>query len=263
MSSRFAAEFAAIPADCVCPSSRGRTRLDAARVDSLLAAGTCLSSDWFAVRSSALRLLPRDDGGVKRSTAINRLTDVADALDRAGQWPGPKVVAAYVFGTLLDPLSELEAVQLALLVGEPPEEVPWMSRPARLEALASLCRFDKLPVSWRWRPAAWPVWNHEISRAVRFWRPGHGRDEAVLCALASVPVASDTVEEPGSLEELARQLTVERAVSRAHLATVKAQFYDRDWRRENNHDGIHPEDHLWWATAGYLDLDDAIAALDG
>lgn len=143
MSSRFAAEFAAIPADCVCPSSRGRTRLDAARVDSLLAAG------------------------------------------------------------------------------------------------------------------------HLISRAVRFWRPGHGRDEAVLCALASVPVASDTVEEPGSREELARQLTVERAVSRAHLATVKAQFYDRDWRRENNHDGIHPEDHLWWATAGYLDLDDAIAALDG
>ena len=108
-----------------------------------------------------------------------------------------------------------------------------------------------------------PGRGHLISRAVRFWRPGHGRDEAVLCALASVPVASDTVEEPGSREELARQLTVERAVSRAHLATVKAQFYDRDWRRENNHDGIHPEDHLWWATAGYLDLDDAIAALDG
>ena len=54
----------------MCPSSRGRTRLDAARVDSLLAAGT--------------------------------------------------LVAAYVFGTLLDPLSELEAVQLALTRPELP-----------------------------------------------------------------------------------------------------------------------------------------------
>lgn len=200
---------------------------------------------------------------MKRSTAINRLADVADALDRTAQWSGPKVVAAYVFGTLLDPLSELEVVQLALVVAERPEDVPWMSRPARLEALASLCRFDKLPVSWRWRPAALPVWNHEISRAVRFWSSEHGRDEAVLRALASVPLASVTIEEPGSTDELARRLTVERDVSRAHLARVKAQFYDREWRRENNHDAIHPEDHLWWATAGYLDLDDAIAALDG
>lgn len=132
MSSRFAAEFAAIPADCVCPSSRGRTRLDAARVDSLLAAGT--------------------------------------------------LVAAYVFGTLLDPLSELEAVQLALLVGEPPEEVPWMSRPARLEALASLCRFDKLPVAQR-------VWT-----AAEFERLSPAEQDAIFAAaivrdLADVPPA--------------------------------------------------------------------------
>ena len=78
------------------------------------------------------------------------------------------MVAAYVFGAVLDRVSELEVVQLALVVDEPPEDVPWMSRPARLEALASLCRFDKLPMSWRWRPAEWPVWNHEINRAVRF-----------------------------------------------------------------------------------------------
>lgn len=168
-----------------------------------------------------------------------------------------------MFGALLDPLSELEVVQLALVVDEPAEEVPWMGRPARLEALASLCLFDKLPVSWRWRRAALPVWNHEISRPVRFWSSEHGRDEAALRALASVPLAGVTMEEPGGTEELARQLTVDRKVSRAHLARVNAQFYDRDWRRENNHDGIHPEDHLWWATAGYLDLDDAIAALDG
>ena len=205
----------------------------------------------------------RDDGDVKRSTAINRLADVADALDRTGQWPGPKVVAAYVFGVLLDPVSELEAIQLALVVDEPPEELAWLSRPARLEALASLCRFDKLPLSWRWRPAAWTVWNHEISRAVRFWSSGEGRDEAVLRALADARVDGLRFDQPGGPEQMARQLTIERDVSRGHLAAVKAQFYDRDWRREHSRDGTHPEDHLWWATAGYLDLDDAIAALDG
>ncbi len=204
----------------------------------------------------------RDDGGVKRPTAINRLSDVADSLDRAGQWPGPRVVAAHVFGAVLDPVSELEVVQLALVVDEPPEDVPWMSRPARLEALASLCRFDKLPMSWRWRPAEWPVWNHEISRAVRFWSSGEGRDEAVLRALADARVNGLRFEQPGGPEEMSRQLTIERDVSRGHLAAVKAQFYDRDWRSEHSGDGTHPGDHLWWATAGYLDLDDAIAALD-
>ncbi len=200
----------------------------------------------------------RDDGGVKRSAAINRLADVADALDRAGQWPGPRMVAAYVFGAVLDPVSELEVVQLALVVDEPPEELAWMSRPASLGALASLCRSDKRPVSWRWRPAAWPVSNHEISRAVRFRSVVEGRDEAALRALADAHVNDQMVEQPGSRAELARQVAIERDVSRGHLVAVNAQFYDRDWRREHSGDGTHPEDHLWWATAGYLDLDDAI-----
>ncbi|MDO8392227.1 MAG: hypothetical protein Q7V57_17265 [Actinomycetota bacterium] len=136
-----------------------------------------------------------------------------------------------------------------------------MSRPARLEALASLCRFDKSPVSWRWRPAAWPVWNHEISRAARFWSSVDGKDEAAQRALDDVGVNDPTVEQPGTQAELARQVAIERDVSRGHLASVKAQFYDRDWRREHSGDGTHPEDHRWWATAGYLDLDDAHAAL--
>ena len=172
------------------------------------------------------------------------------------------MVAAYVFGAVLDPVSELEVVQLALVVDEPPEDVPWMSRPARLEALASLCRFDRLPMSWRWRPAAWPVWNHEISRAVRFWSSDEGRDEVALSALANGSGIGVPVEEPGNLEALARQLTIERDISRANLASVKAHFYDRDWRHEHSGADIHPEDHLWWAAAGYLDLDEALAALD-
>jgi hypothetical protein len=47
---------------------------------------------------------------------------------------------------------EVERIQIALVVDESAENVPWVSHPARLEALASMLRFDRLPVSWRWRP---------------------------------------------------------------------------------------------------------------
>ena len=40
-------------------------------------------------------------------------------------------------------------------------------------------------------------------------------------------------------------------------ATPVAGFYDRDWRHAHTGDGVYPADHLWWATAGYLDLDSA------
>ena len=112
-------------------------------------------------RSPSLRTLARDDGAMKRSTAISRLSDVADGLERAKVWPEPCIIAGYVFGALLDPAGDLERVQLALVVDEPSDDVPWMSRPRHLEAVASLLRFDKLPVSWCWRPTAWPVWNRE------------------------------------------------------------------------------------------------------
>ena len=42
------------------------------------------------------------------------------------------------------------------VVREPAEDVPWMARPSRLEALAALLGFTKLPVSWQWRPAEDP-----------------------------------------------------------------------------------------------------------
>jgi hypothetical protein len=38
----------------------------------------------------------RDDGAMKRTTAISRLGNVADGLDRALQWPDVTVVAGYV-----------------------------------------------------------------------------------------------------------------------------------------------------------------------
>lgn len=87
---------------------------------------------------------------MKRASAISRLSDVADDLERSKEWPGSCVVAGYVFGSMLHPAGDVERVQLALVVDEPAEAAPWMSRPKRLEALASLLGLDKLPLSWQW-----------------------------------------------------------------------------------------------------------------
>ena len=192
---------------------------------------------------------------------MSRLTDVVDGLDRAAEWPGTTVTAAYVFGALLDGDASLDRVEIALVVAEPPEVVSWMSRPAHLEALATLLRFTKLPLSWRWRPAEWPVWNHEIDRAVRVWAAAGGRDQRALEALAAGQLEQQTIEGPASTDELVAELLVERDVGRRFLATVTESFYDREWRREHRGDGVHPEDHLWWATAAFLELDDAVHRL--
>ena len=192
---------------------------------------------------------------MKHSTAMSRLTDVCDGLDRAGEWPDSSVTGAFVFGALLDADTDLDRVEVALVVAEPPEVVPWMARPAHLEALAAMLRFTKLPLTWRWRPAKWTVWNHEIDRAVRVWSSADGRDQRALDALAARQLDDVTVERPPSDEELLAELLVERDVGRRHLASVTESFYDPDWRREHRGDGVHAEDHLWWATAGFLDLD--------
>jgi hypothetical protein len=203
-----------------------------------------------------------DDSVMKHSTAMSRITDVVEGLDRAAEWPGTSVTSAFVFGASLDADVDLDRVEVALVVAEPPEVVPWMSRPVHLEALAAVLRFTKLPLSWRWRPAEWPVWNHEIDRAVRVWSAAGGRDQRALDALAAGRLDDVTVEGPASTDELLAELVVERDVGRGHLASVTESFYDQDWRHEHRGDGVHPEDHLWWATAAFLDLDDAVRRLD-
>jgi hypothetical protein len=90
-----------------------------------------------------------DDLVMKYSTAMSRLTDVVDGLDRAAQWPDTTVTAACVFGTALDANADLDRIDVALVVVEAPEVVPWMSRPAHLEALAAVLRFPSCPCCGR------------------------------------------------------------------------------------------------------------------
>src|SRR3954453_2820522 len=203
-----------------------------------------------------------DDGRVKRSTAINRLREVADELERAKQWHESSVVAGYVFGVVLDDVGDVDRIQIALVVDEPAGDVPWMSQPAHLEALASLLRFDKLPVTWRWRPSAWPVWNHEITRAVAFWSSTSGSDQGVVDALATGHLELVRFVEPANSDELVAQLRTERDVARQHLAKAVAGFHEREWRGEHKGGGVYPADHLWSAAAGFLDLDNGVERLE-
>jgi hypothetical protein len=198
--------------------------------------------------------------GMKRSTAIGRLSEVAEELDRASQWSEVSVIAGYVYGALVDGDDELEYVLIALVVDEPAERVPWLSRPAHLEALAKFIRLDKVPIGWWWRPVEWPVWNHQIPRAACFWTRDNGRDERVIEALRAHSIDGIQLAEPADADSLRAQVEVERATARRHLASVTNSFGDRDWRRDHKGDGAYPEDALWAAAAGFVELDDWLNA---
>jgi hypothetical protein len=193
---------------------------------------------------------------MKRSTAIGRLRDVCEGLDRAKQWSGVSVTAGYLYGALLEGDDDLEFISIALVVDEPAESVPWMSRPAHLEAMAKLLRLDKLPIAWRWRPAEWPVWNHQISSAACFWNADGGLDQTLIDALNARDTDGLQFAYPVDADDLRRQIEIERVTARRHLADVTAMFGDREWRRDHRGDGWYPEDTLWAAAAGFIELDD-------
>ncbi|CAN5758540.1 hypothetical protein BH23ACT4_BH23ACT4_11130 [soil metagenome] len=195
---------------------------------------------------------------MKYSTAVGRLRTVADELTSHGEWRDDLIVEAYVYGGLLDAPATLERVALAFVVDLPPEEVTWLAHPAAPEAAVSLLRFDKYPITWRCRPLAWAVWNHEIIGPVRFWSVKGGADETTLNALSDRRLDSLERSLPKDDETFVAQLRIERDAARNHLEWVVDSYHDRGWRKSHKGFGVYPEDHLWWATRGFLDLDEAV-----
>ncbi|GAB3867542.1 hypothetical protein GCM10027610_122300 [Dactylosporangium cerinum] len=66
---------------------------------------------------------------------------------------------------------------------------------------------------------------------------------------------AEDLREPAPTAEQAReQLAAEQAVSLAHLRRVEAGYWERDWRFAHRDNGVYPENHLWEAVSGYLDL---------
>jgi hypothetical protein len=189
--------------------------------------------------------------------AVEKLRALAELCQHTTRAPTdePFLHEAYVFGELLEDTDPIDRVQLALVLNLPPEDVPWESQPLGTAWLVECLRLDKGGFAYWWRARHDPVWNHHIRGPVRFWSLD-GPDESVLRALSERRLA-DLPRITTSATELGERTTTELTTALARLRAVHANYWERDWRREHRGNGRYPENHLWEAVDGYLDLLDA------
>lgn len=163
------------------------------------------------------------------------------------------VVGLWVFGDLLGEPRDLDQVQLAVVVDLPLDDVPWLDIPHGGQHWAQAVRLRE-PLSWFWRSAAGPVWNHRISRPALVWDAADGIRESALAALLAGRGSDLRIAAP-TPSELRAQLTTELAVSLRSLRRQHRTYDDHRWRPGK----LDPHaDSLWRATDGYLDLLDAL-----
>ncbi|MFH5210553.1 hypothetical protein ACHIPZ_20435 [Antrihabitans sp. NCIMB 15449] len=94
--------------------------------------------------------------------------------------------------------------------------------------------------------------NHLIREPVRIWSREGGIDDKVLDALAEKRFGD--VPRPEFDKAL---LADELAATLKHLRGVSDEYWDSKWRRAHSGNGRYPENTLWDAVFGYLDLLDA------
>jgi hypothetical protein len=200
--------------------------------------------------------------GVRYATAVRRLRQIAEDAYRVGV-PGeaPVLAAIYTCGAIFETPGEVDAVEVAVVLDEPADELCWGAEPPWTAGIVQRLRLNKAPVRWYFRPAVWPVWNHRIRRPLRIYSAASGADERALTALAAGN--ADRLRLPAPSEQEQRnQVAAEFDAARWHLRAVQRQYWEPDWRREHKGFGIYPETHLWNAVWGYLDLYDAAQSLD-
>ena len=194
--------------------------------------------------------------------AVEKLRLLADACESVKDWPpeDPFLLEAYVFGAVLEGADPLDFVEVALVLNLPPDEVSWESSPHGTAWLEDTLRLSKGGFAYWWRSYLSPVPNHRIRSPVRFWSQD-GPEEAVLQALAERRFGGLPRLQP-SAEAGQEQMAEELDVALRRLRTVHASYWDQDWRREHRGLGRYPENDLWDAVHGYLDLHDAAGPAD-
>lgn len=117
--------------------------------------------------------------------AIEKIRILAEACEGFKRFPSeePFLLEAYVFGDVLRGADPLDAVEVALVLNLPPQEVIWETTPRGTEWLADHLRLSKGEFIYLWRSNLDPVPNHHIRAPVRFWSLA-GPDEDVLLALS-------------------------------------------------------------------------------
>ena len=198
---------------------------------------------------------------MRRATAVRRLRAIAERCQQVCTlWePGSGLLGVHTFGPVLDPTDEdasIEVIQLVLVVAHDPAELTWGCRPPTFSGLPYVLELEKAPVDWYFRPAGRPVGNHRIVRPLEIWSRDGGVHEAALVALAAGDGAAlerlrGPAPRPAVLE---RQLGEELAAAAARLQQVRDRFWARGWRQAHHAAGSLPENHLWDAVNGYLDL---------
>lgn len=189
--------------------------------------------------------------------AVEKLRDLAEACQRTTMMPldEPFLREAHVFGELLDGADPIDSIELAFVLNLPPDEVTWESQPRGTEWLVDSLRLDKGGFGYWWRSRHVPVWNHHIRGPVRFWSLD-GPDDAVLRALSERRF-DELPRLSASPSDARAHTAAELDVALAHLRAVHDEYWEREWRRDHRGGGRHPENHLWEAVDGYLDLLDA------
>ncbi|GAB1515058.1 hypothetical protein JCM33774_71000 [Actinophytocola sp. KF-1] len=165
-----------------------------------------------------------------------------------------------MFGEVLKGDDPLDHVKVALVLNLPSEEVPWESQPDGTGWLVNTLRLDKGGFAYWWRSHQDPVWNHYIREPVRFWSVD-GPDEDVLRALAERRF-SDLPRLTATADEVRGHTAAALAAALARLREVHANYWERDWRRQHRGNYRYPENALWEAVDGYLDLLDAARPSD-
>lgn len=192
--------------------------------------------------------------------AVQKLRILADACQHTTNWPpeGPFLLEAYVFGAVLEGVDPVDQLEVAFVLDLPSEEVPWESHPDGADWLIRVLRLDKGGFAYWWRSRHDPVWNHHIRGPVRFWSVD-GADEEVLTALAERRL-DDLPRVTAEPTEVRARATAELDAALARLRDVHRNYWERDWRREHRGNYRYPENELWEAVEGYLDLLDAAGA---
>lgn len=201
-----------------------------------------------------------EDGGVKRSTAIRHLVEMATEASELLRlretdvgWPLEEL---WVAGDLLDTGAELEVGSVILLLDVAPDELSWLAKHSAGEWVGDRLRLGKRPMLWCYRPSVWPPWNARHRQVARVWTATTGLDDAAIEALSSG--GKPAVVEPRD-DDLRAQLAEERKVSHEHLRQIVDDYWEPEWRRR--HRGEAAEDELWRAAAGLVEIEDALAAL--
>lgn len=204
-----------------------------------------------------------DNAAMRYRRAIEKLHLLASACQSTTRLPvhEPFLHEAYVFGDVLDGADPVESVQVALALNLSPEEVPWCSQPPGTACLVDSLRLDKGGFAYWWRSRHEPVWNHIVRDPVRFWSLD-GTDESVLDALRDRRF-TDLQRATASPADLRQRVELELDRALAQLHAVHHNYWDHGWRGAHRGGGRYPENRLWEAVDGYLDLVGAVDAVSG